>query len=662
MSKRPGPDDPGRPATAASGSPSEPGKLTSDDIFGEILEEVGGERLGASEPAREASRGPIKVQVSDPMQPGARRAARDAAPAPGASARKGVKELRPEDVDVLLDAFSSMPGEEAQALSAMAEPVAEQDGIVLDVEDAPLDDIAAAEAVAVADLDADGELDHEAAPPPQPMMLDLDGEEPPWMGMDDEESERLMAAEEPADASELPPPPPSPRARADDAEEGLRDLRNLMRLPKGREHKMGGGPNKFRAAAPALEAAPSLDLAAVAEQALDEAHGVPAEAEPPEPAPAGEIRYGPYRLLRRIAVGGMAEVFRAKRTGVEGFEKVVAVKRILPHLSDNKEFVDMFIDEAKMVAGLTHPNIVQIFDLGKIDRTYFIAMDYVHGRDLRTIMRRAREKGLRIPLDLSLLIVSRVCSALEFAHRKKDERGVPMQIVHRDVSPQNILISFEGEVKLTDFGIAKAATKATITDAGALRGKLLYMSPEQAWGKPMDRRSDVFSLGIVFYEMVTDQKPFLASSERSILETVRECRVAPPSEVNPRIPEKLERVVMKALARDVDERYQDAAEMYRDLERVLHERQPPTSAELSRFMEVLFDDPERSEVVAAAAAADASPSGEVHEEFEPAAPAQEAAPAEAEAEAEAEEPAPQPRPPARDPMSIQKLLKRFGIK
>ena len=165
-----------------------------------------------------------------------------------------------------------------------------------------------------------------------------------------------------------------------------------------------------------------------------------------------------------------------------------------------------------------------------------------------------------------------------------------MQIVHRDVSPQNILISFEGEVKLTDFGIAKAATKATNTDPGALRGKLLYMSPEQAWGKPMDRRSDVFSLGIVFYEMVTGPEAVpRASSEMSILETVRECRDPPPSQVNPRIPEKLERVLLKALARDVDERYQDAAEMYRDLERVLHERQPPTSAELTRFMELLFD-------------------------------------------------------------------------
>ena len=649
MSKRPDPDDPGRPATAASGSPSEPGKLTSDDIFGEILEEVGGERLGAAEPAREQSRGPIKVQVSEPVLPGGRRAAREA-PAVSARARRTVRELHPEDVDVLLDAFSTPEGEPADEAP---EPEPEPAEIVLDVEEAPAD-------LLDHELDADPDADHERehVVPGHSMMLDLDGEEPPWLGLGEEESERLVAPdEEPADAAELPPPPPAARTVLDDGTaEGLRDLRNLMRLPKGREHRMGGGPNKFTASPPSTEAEPHLDLAAVAEQALDDAHGrTAAEPEPPEPPPAGEIRYGPYRLLRRIAVGGMAEVFRAKRTGVEGFEKVVAVKRILPHLSDNKEFVDMFINEAKMVAGLTHPNIVQIFDLGKIDRTYFIAMEYVHGHDLRTIMRRAREKGLRIPLDLGLLIVSRVCSALEYAHRKKDERGVPMQIVHRDVSPQNILISFEGDVKLTDFGIAKAATKATITDSGALRGKLLYMSPEQAWGKPMDRRSDVFSLGIVFYEMVTDQKPFLASSERSILETVRECAVVPPSQVNPRIPEKLEKVVMKALARDVEERYQDAAEMYRDLERVLHERQPPTGVELSRFMEVLFDDPERSEVAAAPpSVGDPAAAGDVHEEFEH-------APAAA-APAEAEEPAPEPRPPARDPMSIQKLLKRFGIK
>jgi serine/threonine protein kinase len=216
-------------------------------------------------------------------------------------------------------------------------------------------------------------------------------------------------------------------------------------------------------------------------------------------------------------------------------------------------------------------------------------MEHVHGKDLRTILKRAKERGLRIPLDLSVLIVSKVCSALEYAHRKRDEQGEALKIVHRDISPQNILISFEGEVKLTDFGIAKATSKATSTDRGALRGKLLYMSPEQASGHPMDRRSDVFSLGVVFYEMITDTKPFLGSSEKGILEMVRDCRVEPPRSLNPKIPESLEKVVTKALEKDPERRYQDASEMYRGLERVLRERQPPAATELARFMEVLFE-------------------------------------------------------------------------
>jgi serine/threonine-protein kinase len=313
---------------------------------------------------------------------------------------------------------------------------------------------------------------------------------------------------------------------------------------------------------------------------------------------------------------------------VEGFEKVVALKRILPHLSDNKEFLDMFVDEAKMVAGLAHPSIVQIFDLGRIEKSYYIAMEYVHGRDLRTIMRRAREKGLRMPLDLSLRVVSQVCAALEYAHRKKDEKGRPMQIVHRDVSPQNILISFEGEVKLVDFGIAKAATKASNTDRGALRGKLLYMSPEQAWGRTIDRRSDVFSLGIVLYEMVTETKPFIgAGTELTILELVRQCVITPAREINPRVPEVLDRVIMKALARDPAERYQDAGQMQRGLERFLRERPPVTARDLARFLELLFDRAER-------------------EEGDP----------------EDRRGAPEGGlDPAPDPMSLDSLLKRFGI-
>jgi serine/threonine protein kinase len=300
-----------------------------------------------------------------------------------------------------------------------------------------------------------------------------------------------------------------------------------------------------------------------------------------------------------------------------------------------------------MVAGLAHPNVAQIFDLGKHDKNYWIAMEYVHGRDLRTIIRRAKERGLKIPLDISTFIVSKVCAALEYAHRKKDDKGQPMLIVHRDISPQNILISFEGDVKLTDFGIAKAASKASTTDKGALRGKLLYMSPEQAWGKPMDKRSDVFSLGIVFYEMLTEQKPFLGTSETSILETVRECRVPPPTTINDKIPEKLEKVVMKALERDPEVRYQDAGEMLRDLERVLHEWQPATATGLVRFLEILFDEHERGDIVAPDDAHARAGSGiDELQEHVPEPPAAE----------------PPPAPPTKDPMSIQKLLKRFGIK
>jgi serine/threonine protein kinase len=313
----------------------------------------------------------------------------------------------------------------------------------------------------------------------------------------------------------------------------------------------------------------------------------------------------------------------------------------------------MFVDEAKVVSGLAHPNIVQIFDLGKLEKSYYIAMEYVHGRDLRSIQKRAKERGLRVPLDLSALIVSKVCAALEYAHRKKDDEGRPMVIVHRDISPQNILISFEGDVKLTDFGIAKAATKARTTDRGALRGKLLYMSPEQAWGKPIDRRSDLFSLGIVCYELVTDEKPFLGSSEMSILEMVRECRVATPRSLNPGIPESLERVVMKALERDPELRYQDAGELGRDLERVLLERRPPAATELARLMELLFDEGERGVAQAAEERhgeqreAAATPRLEVELEGPPSGLAK----------TDPDGPA---SPVAREPLSVEQLLKRFG--
>jgi hypothetical protein len=299
--------------------------------------------------------------------------------------------------------------------------------------------------------------------------------------------------------------------------------------------------------------------------------------------------YGRYVLLERVATGGMAEVFRAKRKGVEGFEKVVAVKRILPHLSSNKDFVDMFIAEAKMVASLSHPNIVQIFDLGKIDDSYYIAMEFVEGRDLRSILSRARNRGTLLGVELSALIAARVCAAMEYAHRHRDSDGKELRIVHRDVSPQNILVSNEGEVKLTDFGIAKAATKASHTDSGSLRGKLLYMSPEQAWGRPLDKRTDLFSLGAVFFEALTGHLLFSGNSEMSILERVREARFLPPSSLNPAVPIELEVVVTRALKKDPDERYQDASEMLLDLDSFLRRRTAVGSAEIARFVGRLFE-------------------------------------------------------------------------
>ncbi|MGH9460109.1 MAG: serine/threonine protein kinase [Vicinamibacteria bacterium] len=307
----------------------------------------------------------------------------------------------------------------------------------------------------------------------------------------------------------------------------------------------------------------------------------------------GDSAYGQYFLLDRMAIGGMAEIFRAKRRGVEGFEKMVAVKRILPHLSDNKDFVEMFINEAKMVAGLSHPNIVQIFDLGKIENTYYIAMEYIEGLDLRAILARARETGTIMDVDLSALIATKVASALEYAHRHRDASGKPLRIVHRDVSPPNILISREGEVKLTDFGIAKAAIKAPSTDSGSLRGKLLYMSPEQAWGRSMDKRSDIFSLGVVLFEMLAGRSLFMGTSEMSILERVREAHFLTPSSFNPAIPIELEAVVAKALKKEPDDRYQDASEMLRDLDGYLRRRPAVGTAELAKCLGRLFGSPSR---------------------------------------------------------------------
>jgi TonB family protein len=280
-------------------------------------------------------------------------------------------------------------------------------------------------------------------------------------------------------------------------------------------------------------------------------------------------RFGQYTLLERIAAGGMAEVWKARMRGVEGFQKTVAIKRILPHMTDNAEFVGMFIDEAKLAAQLSHPNIVHIFDLGKIGRDYYIAMEYVEGKDLRSLLNAGRHKGLYLPLSLCLLIASRVANALDYAHRKRDFENRELGLVHRDVSPQNVLLTYDGDVKLCDFGIAKAVSKASQTLMGALKGKLQYMSPEQAWGRPVDARSDLFSLGSVLFEMLTGERLFPGDSEISVLESVRQGKVRSPRQVNPAIPKEVDDIVVRALAVAPQARFQSAGEMKQKLEAAL---------------------------------------------------------------------------------------------
>ena len=289
-----------------------------------------------------------------------------------------------------------------------------------------------------------------------------------------------------------------------------------------------------------------------------------------------EQTFGRYRLLERLGEGGMAEVFKAKSFGVEGFEKVLVIKRILPKLAEHPKFVDMFVHEAKLAVRLSHANIVQVFDLGRVEDpggeapSYFIAMEYVPGLDLATVLARCRRQKLAVPFGMAVFLAAEVAKALDHAHRRRDEHGRSLGIVHRDISPQNILLSWEGEVKVTDFGIAKA--KDSIIEemtgdarAGRVRGKLAYMSPEQAKAEPVDGRSDLFSLGTVLYEMLTGSNPFAAPT---IVETARRVHASeyPPLElVRETTPRALTEIVVKMLAKRPDDRFGDAGKLHEHL-------------------------------------------------------------------------------------------------
>jgi serine/threonine-protein kinase len=301
-------------------------------------------------------------------------------------------------------------------------------------------------------------------------------------------------------------------------------------------------------------------------------------------------QFGKYILLERLAAGGMAEVYLSKSTGAGGVNKFVAIKRILPQYSDHQEFIEMFKEEAKIAVNLNHGNVVSIYDFGVERGQFFLVMEYVEGRNLRQILNELKKSNAQFTIEQIVYMMKEVAAGLDHAHRCIDgTTGKPLNIVHRDMSPQNIMVSFEGEVKIIDFGIAKAETQLEATKAGTLKGKYGYMSPEQANGEPIDYRTDIFSLGIVLWELLANDRLFISNSEAAILRKIRDCQVPSIRKINPSVPPELERIVNKALAKDAKLRYSSAAELHRDLNRFLNTQYPEFSPQdFSVFMKNAF--------------------------------------------------------------------------
>jgi len=270
------------------------------------------------------------------------------------------------------------------------------------------------------------------------------------------------------------------------------------------------------------------------------------------------IPFGRYLLVERVAIGGMAEVFAAIERG-DPSARLFAVKRILPTLVDDRELVRMFLDEARLVVQLDHPGIVPVHELGKLGSGYYIAMDYVAGRDLRALADRFRRRGELLPLELSADVAARAADALDHAHRGRGANGDELRVVHRDVSPANVLVGFDGSVRMIDFGIAQAAHRPAASSV--LRGKFGYMSPEMVRGLPVDRRSDVFALGVVLHELLAGERLFAGPTELAVMEKVRAAQAPPPSATNPALPPELDRIVLRALAREPEARFSWASEL-----------------------------------------------------------------------------------------------------
>ena len=303
------------------------------------------------------------------------------------------------------------------------------------------------------------------------------------------------------------------------------------------------------------------------------------------------IRFGKYQLIEKIATGGMAEVYKAKSYGVAGFEKLLVIKKILPHLSRNPEFVRMFINEAKIAVSLNHANIVQVYDLGVVGEDYYMAMEFIHGQDLMRIIKLGRKTRRFLPIPTGVYIITEVARGLDYAHNLTDPGGRPLNVVHQDVSPHNILISYEGDVKLVDFGIARVGEVVEEEKGKMAGGKFAYMSPEQATGGSVDARSDIFACGIILYESITGQRLYAGKDRQEKMRMVRNAEIPPPRAVNPEIPARLEEISLKALHRDPDHRYQRARDLQEDLLSFLHDvGMRVTRADLAHFQKDMFSE------------------------------------------------------------------------
>jgi len=298
-----------------------------------------------------------------------------------------------------------------------------------------------------------------------------------------------------------------------------------------------------------------------------------------------------YRVIEKIDSGGMAEIFKGSAVSLDGIEKIVAIKRVRPHFATNTRFIRMFIDEARLAMRLNHANITQVFDVGRAQDTYFLVMELVDGLNVRRMMQISAEKGYRVPIEISLLVIIGVCEALAHAHEAKDQAGKALNIVHRDVSPPNILVSRQGEVKITDFGLAKAASHLEITDPGVVKGKFSYLAPEAAEGKEVDSRADIFSCGIVLHEMLTGRRLFMGKTDLETVDLVRQCHVPPPSAFNTDSTRDLDDIVLKALEKDRRKRYQTARDLADDLARYLFAHNLKVTAfDLARVVKQLLDE------------------------------------------------------------------------